>query len=126
MRKTFKLYSTPSVVYYGRVVQWSLLDVLKNVLKVEKASYLKLSDVINPIIISDDGSLFPFCHGMNDYYKIANINNNVGEQLANWKEKEWYRIQKVIKSSFDKLESHKEDYIDWFFHILQTSDSLVP
>lgn len=87
----------------------------------------KLSDLVNPIIISNTGDLLPFCYGISDHYRIGELGNRLNEDILEWKAIGWLQTKELIEDAFTNLSNHSTEYVDWFYHILQAAkaESLV-
>jgi len=96
-----------------------------HILQIDSAAHYKLSDIINPIIISEKGNLLPYCFGIDEYYSLSNIGNDVEADFQRWKESKWKHVKSFVQNAFDSFKVDEEDYVDWFLHLLESSFKLV-
>lgn len=91
-----------------------------SILNIEDAENTLLSDIINPVVLTDRGQLMPFTYGMNTQFRIANMNPNLADNLKSYKESRWVQVRNLLHTTFQSL--HQTDgFIDWFHYLSQQS-----
>ncbi|NJM40342.1 MAG: radical SAM protein [Anaerolineae bacterium] len=94
------------------------------ILNVEDASQASLSDLVNPLIIDETGLMLPLSHGIDQQFAMGRIGPNLNSHLMHFKLIGWQSLRNVINTSFDQLEMHTPKFIDWFHHVVKTSNKL--
>ena len=80
-----------------------------------------LSDLINPLVISEDGALKPIAYDFNSLFDIANIEALSSEQLTHYKQHKLRDFQTLIGTALTQLENNG-GLIDWFDYCTRLSE----
>ena len=85
------------------------------------AGFSSLSNLVNPLIIDELGRMLPLCYGIHPGYSLGQIGPNMGSLIANYKLAGWRDLYTLLNASFTQLGTHGEQFVDWFYHIVETS-----
>lgn len=91
------------------------------ILRLEHATHTSLSSLMNPLIIDERGLLLPLSYGIHPKLALGSLDSNIADLISLYKEGEWKDLRTLLEMSFSALDSHKEKFVDWFFHIVETS-----
>jgi Fe-coproporphyrin III synthase len=88
------------------------------------ATDMRLSDLINPLIIDEKGSVLPLSYGINERLALGRLGPDLPKLVASYKEKGWRDLCVLLDASFAVLGTHGENFVDWFYHVVETSHTL--
>jgi hypothetical protein len=91
------------------------------VLDLEDTSGKLLSDLINPLIIDETGLVSPLCYGINPRFTLGRLGSNVSIVVNQFKKERWRSFTLLLNEAFDRLGNNGEKFVDWFYHIVETS-----
>lgn len=91
------------------------------ILQLEDASERTLSDLINPLVIDETGQVSPYTYGIDRRLNIGRIGPDFSGLIAQYKADRWRDLRLVIEDAFDRLGMRGEQFVDWFFHVVETS-----
>ncbi len=98
------------------------------VLERQSTDDVVLSDLISPIVITDEGNAIPFTYGINPNYYIGKIGMSFETSISHYKKKQWTSIRDLIDYTFSSLDDQTQRFIDWFqymseisYHLQQTT-----
>jgi Fe-coproporphyrin III synthase len=83
----------------------------------------RLSDLINPLVISEAGTLKPIAYDFNPSFDVASIDTLSREQLAGYKRDKLPAFQMLIGEALGQLE-HNAGLVDWFDYCTRMSEAL--
>lgn len=90
-------------------------------LMLDDARHALLSDLVNPLVIDERGRVLPFSYGMNPTLGIGQIGPDLAAAVAGYKTKSWRRLRALLGTTFDRLDTRGEGFIDWFYFLVETS-----
>lgn len=96
------------------------------ILLLEDATTTPLSSLVNPLIIDETGLILPLSYGMNQSLALGRLESDSGDWITRYKEGEWKKLRSLLELSFAALDIRKENFVDWFFHVVETSYRLPP
>jgi len=96
------------------------------VLDLKDATTTLLSDLVNPLIIDETGLMVPLSYGINQRLALGQLGPNLSDQIAYYKEIGWRDLHALIEASFVLLGKRNESFVDWFYHVVETSHSFLP
>ena len=80
-----------------------------------------LSDLVNPLVISEAGQLKPIAYDFNSFFDVASIETLSSEQLANYKQHRLADFQMLIGEALAQLENNG-GLVDWFDYCTRLSE----
>jgi MoaA/NifB/PqqE/SkfB family radical SAM enzyme len=91
------------------------------ILLLEDATDTPLSSLVNPLIIDETGLILPLSYGINQSLALGRLESNSADWITVYKEGEWKKLRSLLELAFSALDSQKAHFIDWFFHVVETS-----
>ncbi|MBA3373677.1 MAG: radical SAM protein [Actinomycetota bacterium] len=89
------------------------------------ADMLRLSDLVNPLIVDEQGRLLPFAYGVHPRFAITQGLERVADDVAAWKTNGVARLRDLLERAVDALPDAAEAPVDWFDHLARTSHAGV-
>ena len=88
----------------------------------------RISEYVNPIVITEQGELFPYTYGMNKSYSLGNIRQPWDDIVNRYKDDTFFKINDLVTKSFDEFTSSDHKIIDWYYLLtdLSNSNSALP
>ena len=83
-----------------------------------------LSDLVNPLIVDELGSLTPLAYGISPRFTFGRIGDDIEAYIANYKRDGWRDLYTLLDTSFESLGASGERFVDWFYHIVEISRSI--
>ena len=80
----------------------------------------RLVENVNPLVVTEDGSVIPYVYGLDSYYTMGNIQSSPDE-LRGVRAAWLPRVRSLVQSAIDDLPSSDQACVDWFTEILQHS-----
>jgi hypothetical protein len=80
-----------------------------------------LADSVNPLVISEVGTLKPIAYDFNSFFDVASIETLSCEQLADYKQHKLPDLQTLIGGALAQLESNG-GLVDWFAYYTRLSE----
>jgi len=80
-----------------------------------------LSDLVNPLVITDSGILKPIAYDFNSCFDVASLDALSGEQLTDYKRHKLPDFQMLIGSALARLEQNA-GLVDWFDYCTRLSE----
>ena len=87
----------------------------------EDAPNMPLSTLVNPLIIDETGLILPLSYGINPQLALGRVGTPISDLITKYKEREWRNVRVLLELSFAALAKHGEKFVDWFFHVVETS-----
>jgi hypothetical protein len=81
----------------------------------------RLSDLVNPLVITETGTLKPIAYDFNSYFDVASIDTLSQEKLAQYKRRSLLDLQVLIGSALAGLQSN-DGLVDWFDYCTRLSE----
>ncbi|MBK8228406.1 MAG: radical SAM protein [Flavobacteriales bacterium] len=81
-----------------------------------------LSDLVNPLVITDEGALKPIAYDFNERFNIAHIDGLSDESIARYKQKRLAPFQSLLGSVLHDCRTRKE-MVDWFDRCTRASET---
>ncbi|HLO18173.1 MAG TPA: radical SAM protein [Anaerolineales bacterium] len=94
------------------------------VLDLEDANEMHLSDLVNPLIIDETGLVSPLCYGINQRHALGLLGSNSATLVDHFKKEGWRDLRTLLDVAFARLGTCGENFVDWFYHIVETSYGL--
>jgi pyruvate-formate lyase-activating enzyme len=94
------------------------------VLDLEDAHGVPLAHLVNPLILDDAGAALPLSYGVHPAFAIGQLGSGFEADLHRFKEAGWRRVRTLLDAAFERLDEADAYFVDWFFHVVQTSDVL--
>jgi Fe-coproporphyrin III synthase len=82
-----------------------------------------LSNLVNPLVISEQGMLKPIAFDFNSSFDIGVIETVLKEDFSNYKTKGVFQFQKLIHEAINLLKRN-DSFVDWFDHCTRLSQKL--
>ncbi len=80
-----------------------------------------LSDLVNPLVITETGALKPIAYDFDARFDIGNLAALSADTLRCYKEQAAPRLQTLLASSLAAME-HRAGWVDWFDHLARQSE----
>jgi hypothetical protein len=80
-----------------------------------------LADLINPLVITDAGTLKPIAYDFNPRYNVAAIDALSLDTLREYKRRDLPQLQEPIGGAVAGLQDAR-DFVDWFDHCTRLSE----
>jgi MoaA/NifB/PqqE/SkfB family radical SAM enzyme len=80
-----------------------------------------LSDLVNPLVITDAGNIKPIAYDFNPFFDVATIDTLSCEQLAEYKRQKLTDFRMLIGSALAPLENNA-GLVDWFDYCTRLSE----
>jgi wyosine [tRNA(Phe)-imidazoG37] synthetase (radical SAM superfamily) len=80
-----------------------------------------MSDLINPLVITDAGNLKPIAYDFNPFFDVSSIDTVSREQLADYKRHRLAHFQTLIGAALTLLENNT-GLVDWFDYCTRLSE----
>jgi hypothetical protein len=80
-----------------------------------------LADLVNPLVITETGTLKPIAYDFNPYFNVASIETLSREQLAYYKQHNVLDLQMLIGGALARLQGN-EGLVDWFDYCARLSE----
>lgn len=80
-----------------------------------------LADLVNPLVITEIGTLKPIAYDFNSCFDVASIETLSREQLADYKQHKLPDLRMLIGGALARLEG-KEGLVDWFDYCTRLSE----
>jgi sulfatase maturation enzyme AslB (radical SAM superfamily) len=84
-------------------------------------SGMRLSDVANPLIVTERGDLVPFAYGLNPIYQIANLGEELDRSLARYWAERRGQLTGLLAAAFEQLTHTSGAYVEWYEHLVNVS-----
>jgi hypothetical protein len=81
-----------------------------------------LADLINPLVITDAGTLKPIAYDFNPQFNVASIEGLSSDVLRQYKQHELAPFQELIGGAVAGLQN-AQDFVDWFDHCTRLSEA---
>ncbi|MBX3063574.1 MAG: radical SAM protein [Anaerolineae bacterium] len=94
------------------------------VLSADYVSDLSLGDMVSPLVIDETGMMYPFSYGIDPRLAIAKVDANLRAAIMAYKVAGWHRLRLLLDRAFAALDSYNGEFIDWFYHLVETSRTL--
>ena len=94
------------------------------ILRVEEGIAASLSDLVNPLVIDEGGIMSPFGYGVNGRFAMGRLGADLGETIAAYKQSGWRDLRRLVEASFSSLEGGRGRFVDWFYHLVETSNRM--
>jgi len=82
-----------------------------------------LADLVNPLVITESGTLKPIAYDFNPYFDMAAIETLSSEQLSEYKQQRLPDFQRLIAGALARLEGD-EGLVDWFDYCARLSEKV--
>ena len=83
-----------------------------------------LSDLVNPLVITETGTIKPIAYDFHPGFDVASIRKLSCEQLANYKQHKLVDFQNLISTALDRL-AKNNGLVDWFDYCTRLSEEHV-
>jgi len=80
-----------------------------------------LADLVNPLVITETGSLKPIAYDFNSHFDVASLETLSSEQLAHYKQQNLADLQALIGRALAQLQG-KQGLVDWFDYCARLSE----
>ena len=87
----------------------------------ERTSPALLSDLVNPLIITERGRLVPFAYGLNPLYEIARLDGDWVAGLDTFREQGRQRLASIVFRAFDEIRQSGTQYVEWYENLVAAS-----
>ncbi|HEX2084555.1 MAG TPA: radical SAM protein [Solirubrobacteraceae bacterium] len=87
-----------------------------------RAATPPLADLVNPLVITDDGRLKPIAYDFDPRFDVAPLEGLTAETLARYKEERLAGFRDLVGAALATLE-HRRDLVDWFDHCTRLSEA---
>lgn len=94
------------------------------ILTLNDACSIPLSDLVNPLIIDEMGHILPLCYGIAPHYMLGQIGPDLTLLIGRYKSKGWHDLGRLLNATFEGLGLHGENFVDWFYQIVEISYEL--
>ena len=84
-----------------------------------------LADLINPLVVTDTGTLKPIAYDFNPRFNVASIEELSSDVLRAYKQRDLAPFQELMGSALAGLQS-AQDFVDWFDHCTRLSERDFP
>jgi pyruvate-formate lyase-activating enzyme len=95
------------------------------VLALEDARSTLLSDLVNPLIMDETGTMLPFCYGISPHCAVGRLGPDLATAIQHYKTNGCQTARTLLDAAFSSLGGGGEQFVDWFFHLVQTSYALA-
>lgn len=75
---------------------------------------------VNPLVICEDGTVLPYVHGLHPRFALGHISGGA-RGLAESIDRALPRVAELLQEAADSLPAADEECLDWFAHLLATS-----
>lgn len=79
-----------------------------------------LAAIVNPIVITEDGIVLPFVHGLHPRFALGQVSGGA-QQLAADIEQAMPGVRQLLRDAVACLPSAADECLDWYAHLLTTS-----
>jgi len=80
-----------------------------------------LADLINPLVITDAGTLKPIAYDFSPRYNVGSIHALSVDTLREYKRRDLPQLQELIGAAVAGLQDGR-DFVDWFDHCTRLSE----
>lgn len=80
-----------------------------------------LADLVNPLVIDEQGWLLPMSYGVAPRYRLGRCNAALPDAIATFKATGWQPVRHLLLRAFDALETQRPLFADWFGHLVDVS-----
>src|SRR6266516_177706 len=80
-----------------------------------------LADLVNPLVITETGTLKPIAYDFNSHFDVASIETLSREQLADYKQHNLSDLQMLIGDALARLQDN-DGLVDWFDYCTRLSE----
>lgn len=83
---------------------------------------IPLAELVNPVILDENGALWPLAYGMHDSQRIAaGEGESWTEGLDGYIESNAAPLRHLLTDAFDRLQTSEHEFIDWYAHAVDCS-----
>jgi pyruvate-formate lyase-activating enzyme len=86
------------------------------------ASAQPLAELVNPLIITDEGRLKPIAYDFDAGFDIAELEGLTAERLRHYKDERLREFRELVGSALASLE-HRQELVDWFDFCTRLSEA---
>ncbi len=80
-----------------------------------------LADLVNPLVITETGTLKPIAYDFNSHFDVASIESLSREKLAHYKRHNLPNLQMLIGGALARLQGN-DGLVDWFDYCTRLSE----
>jgi sulfatase maturation enzyme AslB (radical SAM superfamily) len=81
----------------------------------------RLSDLVNPLIITEQGNLVPFAYGLNPIYRIASLQEDLEQALTRYRAERQWQLDRLLATAFDRVAQSSCAFVEWYEHLVNVS-----
>ncbi|MDP9314358.1 MAG: radical SAM protein, partial [Chloroflexota bacterium] len=85
----------------------------------------RLAELVNPLVIDERARLLPLSYGIASRLAIGRLGPGLEASLECYKTQGWHDLAFVLDTAFTQLGAHGERFVDWFYHVVETSRVLA-
>ena len=86
-----------------------------------EAPELLLADLVNPLVVTENGTLKPIAYDFNSRFDVASIETLSPEQLSEYKQQKLPALRMLIGGAIARLQGN-EGLVDWFDYCTRLSE----
>lgn len=98
--------------------QFALLD--------PQAWDLRLSDLVNPLVITETGRVQPFAYGLDPSHDLGRLDTDLRPQIAAWRGVARDRLAWLVARSFTDPSVTAQGFVEWYADLVALSRAPVP
>lgn len=83
---------------------------------------LTLGELVNPLIITERGTIVPFAYGIDKFYSIGTIEDNLDVAIKQFRSEGWGNLAKLVSYTFDEVQGSDRTYVEWYEELVQASE----
>lgn len=85
-----------------------------------------LGDVVNPLVVAEDGSVRPFVYGLSDAYRLTTLEHLARDGWSGLEEDAGASIAALLQRTFDRVAESPRRFIDFYSVITAEAHRLAP
>jgi hypothetical protein len=78
------------------------------------ASTASLSDLVNPLVIGEDGTIRPFVYGMPERYQLGTIEDLASGGWRGMGSEQRVNVATLVEDTFSAVSRHSGRFVDWY------------
>ncbi len=80
-----------------------------------------LARLVNPLIITETGSILPFAYGVHDSFELATVHSDLAQSIDRFRLREVSKLVRLLMLALESVRRSGQKYVEWYEEILAAS-----
>lgn len=86
-----------------------------------RAEDAALSDIVNPLVVTELGALQPFAYGLNPAFDIGRTGPTMADDIEAWRKSGLHSLRSLVMRSFEDESVRTQAFVEWYADLVHLS-----